>query len=242
MRRAVTSSIACAAACAACSGDAQFSARYASDFAPAARHTTSVLGLFKDGRLDAEAWDVFGPKLSASLAKGSCPIVYDAALVAQSAPLASAVDDYTRSYGVTDDVLAQIAPMAAGETILVFQISGRPPSHTSTMTSDMPGASTGPMTSRRGAFGGGPRGYGPSSSPGHSAVDTNAYELTASLFSVREHKSVALLAMSYTGSSTDDALRRFVDKLRESLPATACIGWNRDVKVDDQHIRQLPEP
>ena len=53
------------------SPDARVGTKFASDFVPA-RHAVSVLGVFKDGQMSADAWETMGPKLSPSLGASEC--------------------------------------------------------------------------------------------------------------------------------------------------------------------------
>jgi hypothetical protein len=71
--------------------------------------------------------------------------------------------------------------------------------------------------------------------------DGASFEMSASLFSVSGHKSVGMVAMSYSGPSVDDAVRRMAEKLGAELPGTTCGGWNWGVQVDDHRIRDLVE-
>ena len=72
-------------------------------------------------------------------------------------------------------------------------------------------------------------------------VDRNAYEMSASLYSTRDHKSVALVTMGYAGQSADEALGRFVAKLKASFPGYPCVGWHMETKLDDKKIRAMIE-
>jgi hypothetical protein len=67
--------------------------------------------------------------------------------------------------------------------------------------------------------------------------DTNAVDISASLYSVRERRSVALVALRYSGASLDDALTKFGAKLGHTLPQMQCVGWNWDVHIDPDRIR-----
>src|SRR5579863_1268078 len=103
----------------ACADDADFTSKYASDFVPAQRHAVSVFGLFKDGRMSGEAWEQFGTALSRPLGEVACKAEYGGGFEAANQDLAAAVDDYTRDNGPTDDLLAQFAPLAQGDAILL---------------------------------------------------------------------------------------------------------------------------
>ncbi len=51
-------------------------------------------------------------------------------------------------------------------------------------------------------------------------------EISASLFSIRLHKQVARLTMSYTGASTEEAIRRFATEVSAMAPGSTCRGWS----------------
>ncbi|MDP9000086.1 MAG: hypothetical protein M3O46_08245, partial [Myxococcota bacterium] len=63
-------------------------------------------------------------------------------------------------------------------------------------------------------------------------------QMSASLYSVGEKRSVGLVAMDYTGDSAELAIAQFAGKLAQALPATTCAGWSWDAKVDVEHIRR----
>jgi hypothetical protein len=217
---------------------ANFTTRVASDFAPAG-HTVSVFGLFKDGRMSADTWDELGTDLSAAFASGACQAEYRGELLASNVPLSSAIDDYVRANGIGDELLDAVAPAATGDTIVVFTIAGKVTANTiDGGTSAMP--PTAPNTMMRGSTGfrgsHGPMAGQPIRSFGGSS---EALEVSASLFSVRQHRSVAVVAMSYVGDSLPDALRQLAQRLRATLPASRCGAWDASVRVDDQRIRDL---
>lgn len=226
---------------AACSDDAQFTTRFASDFAHG-RHAVSVFGLFKDGRMDAEAWEVLGPKLSAPFG-ATCPAAYGA-MVATDQPLSAAIDDYVRANGPGDELLEQVAPAAAGDLVVVFTVAGRVvPKASATADSSMlsSGSSPGGMGMGAGKYRGArPTGqtYGRA---GMAAANRGpaAFELSASIYSVSQKKSVGLVAMAYDGPSADDALARMATKLAQTVPGSTCAGWDWKGKVDAGRIREL---
>jgi hypothetical protein len=71
-----------------------------------------------------------------------------------------------------------------------------------------------------------------------SPKDTNLLDISASLFSVSQARSVAQVSMQYTGTSVDDAITRFRAKLHESLPSIVCAGWNWGTNIDPEAIRK----
>ena len=106
-------------------GDVRLSATVAPGFAPAA-HSVSVLGVYKDGQMSPDGWESLAPHLAATLGSGPCEPGYNS-LTSTNAPLADAVDEYTRDNGPTDDLLAYIAPAATGDLILVLTFAGQLP-------------------------------------------------------------------------------------------------------------------
>jgi hypothetical protein len=86
---------------------------------------------------------------------------------------------------------------------------------------------------------------GPSRGSGgmRKALDTSsAFEMSASLYSVADKKSVGIVTLEYDGKSVEDAVARLAERLGKELPGSRCGGWNWDVKVDDQRIRDLGAP
>jgi hypothetical protein len=223
----------------ACSDDAQFTTRFASDFSPT-RHTVSVLGIFEDGQMSNDAWESLGAKLSAPFSK-TCDTAY-ADLVAQNQPLSAAIDDYVRANGPGDELLEQLAPAATGDLIAVFSVAGHvagkaapPPDTTAVQQSS-------PMT---GAGGGKYRGSRPGGVNGGrgmpKAPAIASFEVSVSFYSVSQKKAVGLVALQYEGTSQDEALQRMAQKLGLALPSASCAGWDWKTKVDDQRIRALIE-
>jgi len=212
------------------SNDAQFVTRFGSDFIPA-RHTVSVLGVYKDGQMSTEAWNAIAPRMAPSLGAQTCEPGYGVDLGKTHAALASAIDDYARDNGPTDELLTELAPAALGDLILVLTVAGRPPAATKRAAAQDvpmpqsgprgPGAGMGPM--RRGRRGG---------AEGQSrGEDPNVFDMSALLFSVARGRSVALVSMQYSGQSIDDATAKFAAKFAGTLPSTRCAGWNWDADV-----------
>jgi hypothetical protein len=225
----------------ACAGDANFTTRYASDYVRD-RHVVSVLGVYRDGRMSSDAWGSIGPKISAALGAQSCKIAYAEPLVSTNGPLWSAIDDYARANGPTDDLLAQLAPAAKGDVIMVLTLAGKVPSKApGPLAAEAAQASGGGAPGRRG--GGGQGGGDPMrGSTRHQKIETNALDLSASVFSVAGGHSVALVAMQYSGLSADEALTLFSARLAQELRGSTCAGWSWDVPIDASHIRQMIDP
>lgn len=66
-----------------------------------------------------------------------------------------------------------------------------------------------------------------------------AYEISALLYSIPLHRSIASVSMSYTGPDIDVALEKFSDKLRTAITNVTCTGWDLDAKVDVGRVREL---
>jgi len=229
----------------ACSGDAQLTSRFASGFTHAP-HTLAVLGVYKDGRMSSDAWEQVGPGLSRPFG-ATCDQGF-AQLESKNQPLSGVIDDYTRANGVGDDLLEQLAPAAQGDLILVVTVAGRVGSKgsnlpdTNTLSSGTPGI--GSSKYRTGSGIGSPVG-GPTRGSGgmRRPLDTtSAFEMSASLYSVADKKAVGIVTLEYDGKSVDDAVARLAERLGTELPGSRCGGWNWDVKVDDQRIRDLGAP
>jgi hypothetical protein len=218
-------------AVAACDqGGAHFSVRYASDFSPA-RHAVSVLGAYQDGRMSTGAWEDLAPHLVPALGEIPCEGGFDA-LTVSDPPVASAIDEFARDDGPTDALLAQLAPAAKGDSILVITLSGHLPQPTRA-----DGGAPPPRPSAGGGrrAGHGMRSAGQPRAPGES--DGNVLEISALLYSVAKAQSVALVAMEYSGASVEDAETKFAARLAQALPSMACAGWDWAGKVDAERIR-----
>jgi hypothetical protein len=228
---------------------ASFTTKVASDFSPSG-HRVSVFGVFKEGRMSPETWGELGAGLSSAFGPTACPAEYSDDLVTSNAPLSSAIDDYARANGIGDELLDAVAPAATGDLIAVFTIAGKvvAEGHAGEATTGgMPPTAPNTMmrggTGFRGQHGGMPGMGGPMNDPrrGFRGAPADALELSASLFSVSEHKSVALVAMRYVGDSLPDALREMADRLRAAVPGSTCAAWNASVHLDEQRIRELAE-
>lgn len=225
----------------ACDDGVKFTTKFASDVAPAQR-TVSVLGVYKDGRMSVDGWAALGPRVAAALGGGECPVGYDI-LAESNGPLAQAIDDYAEADGPTDDLLAQLAPAARGDSILVLTFAGKLPRRAIADAGARASPSPGMASPRGGGRMGGSRSIGGTRGPmpGGAPEDTNALDISASLYSVRDARSIALLALQYTGESVDDAITKFAAKLAQTFPRAVCGGWNWDAKIDPERIRQSAE-
>jgi hypothetical protein len=225
-----------ATACAA--GGAEFDTKVAPGFATA-HHTVSVFGVYKDGQMSSEAWGALQSRLGSSLRSEACPVGYASVATAHDVSLVTAIDDYARANGPTDELLAELAPAARGDLILTVTLAGRPPTPEKvSVANESGGGSMG---------GGGPGGGGPGGGRGGSpqshgdrrshAIDTNVLDIVASFFSVSERRSVAEVSMRYTGETVDDAIAQFSRKLETTLPGATCAGWDWDTDIHADRIR-----
>jgi hypothetical protein len=218
-----------------------FTTKLADGFAPA-HPTVSVLGVYKDGQMNSDAWDTVAPRVSRALGASRCVAAYSEPLLSTSGVLSSAIDDYSRANGPTDELLAQLAPAAKGELVLVMTIAGKLPVK---QTGSPLGGGGAPQPSlgggSRGGGMGGPGGGGRGGrmrGPAAGEADTNELDVSASLFSIAQGRSVALYGMQYSGDSVDDAIAQFANQLARSLPGAQCAGWDWDAKIDPDRIRQ----
>jgi hypothetical protein len=220
----------------ACFPDTDFSVNYAPEFSRGSSNV-SVFGVFGDGQMNPRAWDYLRRRLSPPFNDDGCVAAYSDDLITATPALSSAVDQSARTNGVTDDLLDQFAPAAKGDTIMLITVAGRPPQAIDQPLPDSQAQSSrASAASRRGAAANG--------DPMHKKkvdTDKNAFEITASFFSVRLHRSVGLVDMTYSGPNTDEAVKKFAEKLRAEMPSAACSGWNRDIHVDEKRILDIVE-
>ena len=226
-----------------CTGckDASFATQYGPGFQRAGR-TVSVFGVYKDGRMNGEAWSDVGPRFSAALGGARCDSLHESVLVAGDPAVVDAVDDQTRADGLTDGLLDLFAPGAQGDAILVVSMAGRLPTTHGVASSAQTQASA-PNRKGLGARGAGTQGGG--LSPVETGGPMTPYpvqdglEVSARLFSVREHRTVAVVAMTYTGKNADEAIASFIERLRNELPGMRCQPWNPEVHVDAARVREV---
>jgi hypothetical protein len=206
----------------------------APDFPRAAGSKVSVLGVYRDGRLAPEAWDLFRAHLAPLFGTASCEPGYPDILTASGTPTLTAVDDFTRANGVTDELLDKLSPMAKGDLVLLITMTGRPGVKPA---SDPSGPGLAPSTPMRAGGGGGRRGGAP---PKQTApADPNAFEAVGLLYSVKAHHSVAAIRMKYTGASMDEAIDRLMTSVGAELPGSTCAGWTGDLHIDASDIKRL---
>jgi hypothetical protein len=218
-----------------CVDNAHFNVKKAPELRPM---TVSVLGVFKEGRLSPETWDDLGAKISPVFQKAMCPIGYDTKLPTDQPDLAEAIDDYSRANGVTDDLLAELSPAANGDAILVVSVAGRPLKQKNETQMAPPTGMQNAPGPVRGRGGGG---LPPPTSMSRVAFDQNAYEMSATLFSLKDRHTIAEVSMGYGGESADEAIAKFVEKLRSVFTGYPCVGWHMNAGVDQKRIRAMKE-
>jgi hypothetical protein len=222
---------------AACGDEtAQLTTKVASDFNPAG-HAVSVFGVYQDGRMSSTAWEGLAPSLRSALGGGPCEPAYDA-LIASNSALADAIDERARADGPTDELLMQLGPEAEGDAILVLTLSGAVP-HATAVDAGAP-APPAPVPGRGGR---GMRGGARPRAPQSQETPRDVLDLSATLYSVAAGRSVAAVELQYSGTSLDEALRRFAAEVAHSLPQMKCAGWNWEKNlINADRIRQgVPE-
>lgn len=235
MRALACLGVLCAALGACAGSGSQLQVEYAPDFKPGA-HTLSVLGVYRDGRMSDETWSEIGPKFAAALGSSHCPAAYGSELLQKQPELYEAVEDYARSEGVTDGLLGQLAAAAAGDTIVLLTMNGEvtAPSNRHASTPKHGAGPTQAGTSSGWGGGAGRRNRGRHTGRRQNSANTSAVqgesgdalELSALLYSVRQHQSVASIGMRYTGTNLDEALTALSAELQRSVAGSSCLGWD----------------
>jgi hypothetical protein len=213
-------------ATASCADDAAVSVKYAQGYTPGPA-AVSVLGVYRDGRMSIDTWNALATPVSTALGAlvDRCEPAFGERLQHENEDLFAALDSDTRNDGITEELLAKIAPRAQGDLVLTIIVHGqigdtardkRSPTPTAGRT---PGAAA-PMRGGRGGRGGQTRDVAPYA-PGPKPL-----ELSASLYSIRRKQPVARLTVAYTGSSADDAIRRFSTEIGAMIPGSSCKGWS----------------
>jgi hypothetical protein len=203
----------------------------------------STFGIKRDGVMSRSGWAVLGPYASGPFSDTRCELGYSDEVFGSTPALAEAMGEYVRANGVTDELLAKLAPAAKGDTIMLVTVTGRPhrPSGEiggSAAQRAMPaGGARGGGMGRGGMGRGG--GGGRATSSESSSASNDPFEISASFFSVEQHRTVARVQMNYAGSDIDLAMREFNDRLEAELRGSRCSGWDWSGSVDDKAIRKL---
>ncbi len=231
------------ALCTACFSDADFTVKSSADFSAQSELSVSIIGVFKDGMMSAEAWETLSPALSPALHGKSCDVAYGEAHLKRSLPLSQAMDDYTRDNGITDELFATLAPAATGDVLLMVTMAGHAQKPVSANDVLPGGLARGPRKSPqpvpiRAALTPAPRG---------SRAEKKArggLEMSASLFSRKTGHGVALLSMLYTGTNEDEGIAMFAKKLSTFIPNATCAPWKPETEglPTPEQIRGLVRP
>lgn len=214
--------IALAASAASCEGGTQATARYAPDFSPAQK-SVAVFGVFQAGRMSPEAWQPLSAKVSAALHhEGPCPAAFGEALRRADADLYAKIDEDVAQNGVADEIVETVAGKTDADLIVTFSVHGRAQSGRAPSVADGRGRFADPaMAGRRaGEAGGGLRRHGRS-----RGVSWSGLEISASLYSVKEKRSVGRIAIQHAGGNVEEAVTLFAKKLSEELSGSTCRGW-----------------
>src|SRR6185436_14194556 len=121
-----------------------------------------------------------------------------------------------------DELLARFAPQAKGEAILLLTVAGEVASQRDAGATVPSAAPSMPPTRGRG----GRRGRSPSGMPGggYARRERSSFEMSASLYSVQLGRAIAVVSMTYTGSSQTEALEQFRGELAKIFPHATCVG------------------
>jgi hypothetical protein len=231
--------LACLLVFTACGGQS-FTVKHAPGFSPNGRHI-SVFAVKRDGLLSRSGWEALGPNLSAPFGGNACEVAYSEPMLNALPDLAAAVDSVVRANGVSDELLAKLAPAAKGDTIMLMTIAGHP--HASSDSGSQTQAANS-MSSRNSGRRGGRGGLGggmPVSSGKSDSAGPDPFTVSAIFFSVSEHHSVASIELNYSGTDMSEALNLFRTRLETEFPGAKCSGWDWTVALDPLAIRALNE-
>lgn len=218
MRLPLTLAIPVALSAISCVDGPHFEARYAPEFTPGPAKV-AVLGAFHHGRLSAESWYPLGPRVSSALGGSTCEAAFGEKLKRADPDLYDKIDADVIENGITDEMLNQLAPKSGADLIMTITIHGRvdramTPAATS-QDPTLPGY-------RPGAAGGNP---GRMRQSRGRVVEWRGIEISASLFSVKLHRSVGRITLRHPGNNADAAIAAFAAKLGAELPGSTCREW-----------------
>ncbi len=215
-----------------CADTSTVHAAYAPGWTRPSRGSISVLGLYRDGRMDADSWDDMEPYAARALGSSACPLPLDDASTG------------SRVEGFSDGWLATVAPQATGDYVLVIAEQRE----TTASSGSGSGASSG--------SGGSGLGKGKAVLllipllPVLAAVliadelakekeksRENAIDFVAVLFSRAAAKTVVAIHSRVTGMPEAEARRDFAETLGRSFPGLQCGSW-KGVPADSDGPRR----
>lgn len=214
--------IAIALGVAGCGSDVQLSVNHAPGYS-ARNLTLSVLGVFKNGRMDAGAWGEWAPIISAAVGSNQCKPAFDENMEAAVRPLYDSFDDSTREDGITDEILDSVGKNARGDAILVIEAFGRPTPMKVGSTEAAP-APAPPPPQRSGRHGRG-RSSAPAASETTPAPAPVRFEASVGVYSLKTHEIVASVHTQYDAADSEAALAGFSRQLRATLLGATCADW-----------------
>lgn len=196
--------------------------------------TVSVLGVFQDGRMSNEMWNEVDARLAPTLGEPTCDALWGEAFRRAQPDLFEQLDRASQADGVTEEMLDRFSEAAVGDAILLISLhirrAGAPGSKQGydpmSGNARNPYSATGPMPGQRR----GQQGLAPVR-PGAIRPDRwqgQEIRLAATLYSAKQHAPMGRIILNYLGTNIDDATRRFVSKLGETLPGSVCKGWKME--------------
>jgi hypothetical protein len=126
------------------------------------------------------------------------------------------LDEDVAENGITDEMLAKIAPRTDAELLVTISVHGkveqaRTPAvgEDPTLPGHRPGAGGGARRQRHGG----------------KTVTFAGIEMSASLFSVKKQQSVGRITVRYAGTNLEEAIGQFAAKVGEELAGSTCRDW-----------------
>jgi hypothetical protein len=234
LRTAIFAALALAAAT-GCLPDASFQSKTAPDFPLNGMMSVSVFGVYKDGIMSADAWDTFGSRLSKPFGSEKCDVAYGPRHLTKDASVVSAIEEYARDNGVSDELLAEVAKGAKSDVVVVFTVAGRVKKEGGDKSEKSSLFTRGPTPQpiqRGGVRTPPPRGSRA------ARIAAAQFTMAASFYSTKQHRSVGYLSMRYAGTSEEEAFASFDDKLAGIMPHATCVAFE-DAEVDAEKIRTM---
>ena len=184
--------------------------------------TLSVLGVFKNGRMDPGAWNEWAPTIVAAVGDETCTAAFDDRMEKAAPALFTELDEQTRQDGITDELLDRAASNARGGAILVVEVFGGV-SPVKKPGNEAPAPAAPPPSTMRGQGRGRRRSMAPSAAPPRQSHDQ--LDVSVGVYSLHEHQVMASVEMHADAGGSSDELRAFSDKIRAMLHGAKCAGW-----------------